>query len=236
MKRITRILLPILFPIVLLLVWLFILLSPAFIQLEYRRPGFPPDPMGFSTEERIHWADVSRIFLLSGEGPEFFGQYSLADGAPLYNEREIQHMVDVQKLVAKAALVLAFGGPAFLAAGVYLFWKDRRALRTSLLTGASITLLLILATVLGAALAWEWIFVTFHRIFFAGNTWLFPYTDTLIRLFPVEFWQDVVTALVGGIAITALVVWCAAWLVGRIQPRGNSPIASSDAGKSPAGK
>ena len=30
----------------------------------------------------------------------------------------------------------------------------------------------------------------FHSLFFSANTWLFEYSDTLIRLFPIRFWQD----------------------------------------------
>ncbi len=30
----------------------------------------------------------------------------------------------------------------------------------------------------------------FHGLFFNGNTWLFAYSDTLIRLFPIRFWED----------------------------------------------
>jgi integral membrane protein (TIGR01906 family) len=222
MKKIAQLVIPILFPLMLLLVWLGILLSPVFIQLEYRRPGFPPDPFGFSTEERIHWADVSRIFLLSGERPEYYSQFTLRDGSPLYNEREIQHMVDVQKLVAKAMLLLAICGPIFLAAAIYLLAKDRSALRKSLSIAASITLLLLLATAVGAALVWDWIFVTFHHVFFTGDTWLFPYSDSLIRLFPVEFWQDTVVTAVAGILLTSLLIWLAACLPDWLRRRGNT--------------
>ena len=30
----------------------------------------------------------------------------------------------------------------------------------------------------------------FHELFFSGGSWLFLYSDTLIRLFPLPFWQD----------------------------------------------
>ena len=36
---------------------------------------------------------------------------------------------------------------------------------------------------------WEF-FALFHAIFFEGDSWLFYYSDTLIRLFPIRFWQD----------------------------------------------
>ena len=46
--------------------------------------------------------------------------------------------------------------------------------------------------IVGAYMVFNWrdFFTTFHRIFFKGDTWTFPYSDTLIRLFPIRFWRD----------------------------------------------
>ena len=51
-----------------------------------------------------------------------------------------------------------------------------------------------------AVLGWEQFFTDFHRIFFANGTWTFSLQDTLIRLFPGQFWVD------AGIVIGALVL------------------------------
>ena len=40
------------------------------------------------------------------------------------------------------------------------------------------------------AVSFNALFTAFHRLFFQGNTWLFLYSDTLIRLFPIPFWRD----------------------------------------------
>jgi integral membrane protein (TIGR01906 family) len=206
MKRISQIVIPILFPIVLTLLWLSILLSPLFIQLEYRRPGFPPDPFGFTLDERIHWADVSRIYLLSAEGPAYFDAFSLPGGQPLYNQREATHMADVQNLVGKAMILFAVCGPIFLVCAAFLFWKDRSVLRLALRNGILATFGIAATVVAIGLLAWDSLFVTFHHIFFTGDTWLFPMDNTLIRLFPVDFWQDIVIAAVGGILITCALI------------------------------
>jgi integral membrane protein (TIGR01906 family) len=52
---------------------------------------------------------------------------------------------------------------------------------------------------LGAGLVFTFstVFVGFHRLFFEGDTWLFYYSDTLIRLFPERFWRDVFLLLAG---------------------------------------
>jgi uncharacterized membrane protein len=49
-------------------------------------------------------------------------------------------------------------------------------------------------------------FAGFHSLFFEGDTWLFLFSDTLIRLFPIRFWQDAflfaaIIALGGGLAL-----------------------------------
>ena len=49
-------------------------------------------------------------------------------------------------------------------------------------------------------------FAWFHGLFFKADTWLFAYSDTLIRLFPIRFWQDTflaaaVIVLAGGLAL-----------------------------------
>ena len=49
----------------------------------------------------------------------------------------------------------------------------------------------LIAVILGAvAVSFNGLFTAFHRIFFTGDTWLFLYSDTLIRLFPIPFWRD----------------------------------------------
>jgi integral membrane protein (TIGR01906 family) len=210
MKTLSKILLPILYPFVLLTTWMLILLSPLFIQVEYRRPGFPADPFGFSVAERIHWADVSRLYLLSNQPPDYFNQFTLGDGSPLYNAREIQHMADVQNLVSKAILLWALGGTIFLAACGFLLWKDRSGLRKSLSAAAGLALLILAAATMTVVLAWDTVFVGFHHLFFTGTTWQFLYSDSLIRLFPVEFWQDAVGVAMAGIFLTTLILWLVA--------------------------
>jgi integral membrane protein (TIGR01906 family) len=49
---------------------------------------------------------------------------------------------------------------------------------------------LVVAIGLFGALAFWQLFIVFHSLFFEGDSWLFLYSDTLIRLFPIRFWQD----------------------------------------------
>ena len=72
--------------------------------------------------------------------------------------------------------------------------------------GGWLTVGLIVALLVYLVLNFNSLFVLFHRVFFEGDTWLFEYSDTLIRLFPVVFWRDAfiwvgVLSLGGGAAL-----------------------------------
>lgn len=189
------------------------LISPLFLRIEYGMPGFPEDQYGFSAQERLNWANISLTYLLNREGLDYLRQYQLSDGAPLYNERELQHMLDVKNLVSKAmitwyitiALLILFGLFATEAGFLPEFWR-------AFSRGGLATLLLIVVIIFGVLASFDWLFTAFHRVFFEGDTWLFRYSDTLIRLFPIRFWQDAfifmgVLSALGGIIV---------YVIGRI--------------------
>ncbi len=171
-----------------------------YLQYEYNKPNFPPDTYGFTKQDRLYWGEISIDFLFGKA--ELEGQ-TLPDGSPLYNERELSHMVDVQVLVQQAlwvwyGLLILLAGLAIWAwRGRWLvdFWKgiSRGGWLT---TGLLVTILVLVAT------SFDALFTQFHHLFFEGDTWLFLYSDTLIRLFPMKFWQDAF-ALMGGITLLA---------------------------------
>jgi integral membrane protein (TIGR01906 family) len=44
-------------------------------------------------------------------------------------------------------------------------------------------------------IAFSVFFVYFHEVFFDTGTWVFRFSDTLIRLFPERFWRDTFIAI-----------------------------------------
>jgi integral membrane protein (TIGR01906 family) len=63
------------------------------------------------------------------------------------------------------------------------------------------------------AVAFDAAFEVFHRLFFAGGTYLFdPRTDRLVQLFPETFWSETATAVGAVILVLALGT---AWFAGR---------------------
>lgn len=67
--------------------------------------------------------------------------------------------------------------------------------------------------VLGVLIAinWEWVFVTFHKMVFQNDYWLFdPYTDPIILVLPDEFFMHC-AALILFLMIIGSIAFFAAW-------------------------
>jgi integral membrane protein (TIGR01906 family) len=195
-------------PITLLAANLRIVTSQWFVHWEYNKAGFPADPYSLSVSERAHLAEVCVDYLATNAPIALLEDLRLPDGAPAFNARELRHMVDVQaayqKLLAAGivgAIVLCSGIAVFLIKG-----PPYRRFSAALANGALLTLGLLGVVGLYMVLGWQSFFTFFHRIFFEGETWLFPYSDTLIRLFPMRFWIDVAVVIVGLLAAEAVVV------------------------------
>jgi len=197
-------------PVLLVLVSVRVVMSHTFLGFEYNRPDFPPDVYGFTREDRLHYAPFAVDYLLNDAGIAYLAQLTFPDGNPLYNARELRHMEDVKVVTRAAYFVLTIGGAFYLVGVAVLLWKPRHRpdLMTALLTGGLLTLGLIVAVILGAVFAWDAFFTTFHELFFADGTWIFLYSDTLIRLFPERFWFDAALTIgiitVGGAALLTI--------------------------------
>ena len=178
-------------PIFLTLLGIRILLTPIFPEIEYRMPNFPPDSYGFSQTERIHWAKNAIEYLNNDAGPEFLGNLTFADGSPLYKESEVNHMLDVKILIQVAMNLWGAAFASLIALGIWAkLGKWEQAYRLGAKRGGWLTLILTgTLAVIASINFWEF-FAQFHHIFFEGESWIFLYSDTLIRLFPMRLWQD----------------------------------------------
>jgi integral membrane protein (TIGR01906 family) len=125
----------------------------------------------------------------------------MKDCTQLYNERELEHMLDVKNVVGGAMNVLKVGFVLLLGLAIWAWlgkWIAEYLM--GLERGSVILLALIGLIILLVLLMFNYIFVLFHQIFFTSGTWSFLYSDTLIRQFPERFWQDTFL-MVGGLSV-----------------------------------
>ena len=194
-------------PVALVLTSVRLMMNPLFLQFEYNQASFPADPFGFTKEDRLHWSGIDLDYLLNSAGISFLGDLRFDNGQPVYNERELRHMVDVKNAVKGALTVWVASLVLLLGLGLLawgLGWLD--ALRAGLVRGGWLTLLLLGAILLFVLFGFGVFFVGFHEVLFPAGSWTFEYSDTLIRLFPERFWRDVFTIvailpLAGGLAL-----------------------------------
>ncbi len=181
----------ILLPVALTFLGVRLLLTHAFPEIEYRTPGFPADEYGFTLQDRLQWSRISIDYLLNNTGISFLGDLTFPDGSPLFNGRELSHMQDVKNVVQP---VLWVGyGVWFLVLGLGLWarfggwWADYVC---GVWRGGWLAVGLVAVIGIFAGISFWQFFTVFHELFFSGNSWQFLYSDTLIRLFPMRFWQD----------------------------------------------
>jgi integral membrane protein (TIGR01906 family) len=190
------------------------LLTPIFLQVEYNMPYFPPDEYGFTKEDRLRWAPYAVNYLTNSAGISYLGDLKFEDGTPLYNERELSHMEDVRQ-VTQGALNVWYISLALLTLLGIWSWRGgwMQTYRLGLMRGGwlmvglggALGLIVVIGIAVNPNVFWNF-FAGFHALFFEGDSWLFLYSDTLIRLFPLRFWQDAfllaaVIALGGGFAL-----------------------------------
>jgi len=210
MKTFRSLVLYILLPAVVLFVMMTsirLLMNPLFLTIEYNMPGFPPDAFGFTKDDRLHWANLSLKYLLNDADISYLGDLRFENGSQVFNERELRHMLDVKILVQQMIRAWGILGIFIFLTGVWA-WRGRWLAEYWLtLSRAGWTILIVIGLILaGVMIGFSSLFTGFHLIFFEGDTWLFYYSDTLIRLFPLRFWQDAFTLMGilsagGGIAL-----------------------------------
>ena len=186
----------ILVPVMLILTSVRFLLTPAFVQLEYRTPNFPADPYGFTQQDRLYWSMIALDYLLNDGGISFLEELKFDDGTQVYNSRELKHMLDVKEVVQSALIAwyISLGGIFVLGLWAY-FGGWRETFKQGLYRGGWITVGVLAVVMVAVLIAFSVLFVFFHQIFFDSGTWVFRFSDTLIRLFPQRFWRDAFIAI-----------------------------------------
>lgn len=214
MRFILRWLIALAVPLVLVMAVVRVVTMPWYPAWEYRKASFSDDPLGMPDAERLRLARASIRFLNVQRGSELLDDLAFADGTAAYNEREISHMDDV-KLVYDRLTSIALLAICVALVSMWGLAKvaDNAAIWGAFSDGSLLTLCLLVGLGAWMLVGFNAFFTAFHGVFFEGGSWLFSYDDTLIRLFPLKFWQDagmLIAAVVGVIAF-ALALFSRAW-------------------------
>jgi integral membrane protein (TIGR01906 family) len=183
------------------------MMTPVFLNIEYNLPNFPPDQFGFTTQDRLYWSRYALDYLLNSAGISYLGDLRFQNGQPVYNERELHHMVDVKRTLKNALLFWYVSLGLLVVLGVWA-WRGgwMGSFQHGLARGGWLTVLLVGTIIVFVLLSFGVFFVAFHDVFFQPGTWMFQYSDTLIRLFPERFWKDLfiyvgTLAVIGGLIL-----------------------------------
>ena len=197
-------------PVIVVLANVRMVMLPWYISVEYDKRSFPPDPHGFTNPERKHYARLALDFLRNDSGIEFLAQQTFPDGTKLYNERELRHMEDVKRVTRLVIQVWISALTVALSSAAALSWstETRPLLRSGMMYGSAIVVGIILALSAYMLVNFNSFFTHFHAVFFETGTWVFLYSDTLIRLFPIKFWVDVATIVAAASIFEGVLLWC----------------------------
>ena len=154
---------------------------------------------GFSDEELLDVAQGLIHYINTDERGEEFEKF---------NEREVVHLEDVRSLIVlcycvhQATLVYLI---IFALAG--FIWKRKRFAPPiiRMMVGGSILTIALLAFVGIAALAdFDWLFTTFHHLFFSGDSWIL--SGYLPQILTWGFFYDAALFIIGAVVVEALVI------------------------------
>ena len=183
--------------------------SAPFLWLEYHRPGFPEDSYGYYLVERMRLGSYGVDYINNFAPREYLARVTTgADNTLAFTEAEVNHMHDVKWVLLIATVAVAALFLLTLFSSISLRERAPGTIRRSLFAGAWITLGLIAVLGVVGVFGWEWLFTTFHQVFFPQGNWEFSIRSSLIRLYPPQFWIDAAIAVAVLVAaqITLLLV------------------------------
>jgi integral membrane protein (TIGR01906 family) len=204
-------LLILLVPILVVLGSVRLLTTDSYLAYEYGKASFPVDTYGFTSQQRFIMASTN-VHYVRAHLPDNELSKQTLNGVPVYNEREVSHMADVQAVFQAVLRLWQLSFLLFVILGIFLWQQNQHmAFWAGVQWGGIVAAGIILTTAVLALFAWQTWFELFHRLFFLPGSWVFSYQDTLIRLFPMQFWYDATLTIAslsfaGGLLL-ALIGW-----------------------------
>ena len=199
-------------PLTVLMIAIRTVASAPFLWFEYHRPGFPEDSYGYYLIERMRLGSYGVDYINNFAPREYLARVTTgADNTLAFTEAEVNHMHDVKWVLLVAIIAVAALFLLTLFSSISLRERSPGTIRRSLFSGAWITLGLIAVLGVMGFFNWEWLFTTFHQVFFPQGNWEFSVRSSLIRLYPPQFWIDAAIAVAVLVAVQITLLLVATW-------------------------
>ncbi len=198
-----------------------LVIQPWYPKWEYGKANFPADAFGWTQAERLDLALVSVDFLRSWGSADdtiyMLAEQTFPDSADLlFTPNEVDHMHDVKVRTNLIRVAIGVLG-VIVVGGLWMIGRGQggAAVWRTIQQGGVATgvILVVFGAMIG--LAWQWFFTTFHEVLFPAGNWSFPYSSSLIRLFPNKFWLDVGIVIVASTLLLGLLLAVIGWLMRR---------------------
>lgn len=133
-----------------------------------------------------------------------------------FTKEEISHLIDAKKVMHRFLTIMNLAAFATIAILIALFYlepkKFLKYLSASLSLGGFLTLLLSLISYI-LLKSFNETFIKFHQIFFPMGNWQFSSGHLLIKLFPEQFWIDIISKIIIQIVVSASILMVVSVLV-----------------------
>ena len=142
-----------------------------------------------------------RHYINSKDEPLLVNTQVYGEERELFNQREVQHMSDVKRLVWWVYAASLVSGIYLLAAASWgVIAKGREflgVLARRVMQGVALMAVVVVAVGFFALAGFDTLFLRFHQVAFTNDLWqLDPRTDYLLIMFPQGFWFDATMAVV----------------------------------------
>jgi len=221
LAAVTRALLVVCVPIILIVSPLYLYVTSAFVGMQYRLP-YVSESTRFDLPERERLSDTLIGYLRHTASENDMATLLTDSGRVAMRSAEVSHMVDVRGVMddfftAHLVALLVLAGLVTLAPRLGL----ERPLADGLSAGVWIVLGLMGTILVAVIVDFDGFFTLFHKLFFVDDTWLFYIEDTLIHLYPLGFWVGAVTWVALTIVVEGVLVL---WLAGRMRRHVERPV------------
>jgi integral membrane protein (TIGR01906 family) len=148
-------------------------------------PRLDGGSLGDSRRTELALLGLRAVDPLRGSRVEILREPRLADGSRAFTAREVRHMRDVRAWIARLQVFEVVVAAILVA----MAFGARGTLRWVLVRGAVATAAVAALAVVAMLLRFDVVLLAFHKLLFEGESWHFRDSDTLIRVYPEEFWS-----------------------------------------------